>query len=223
MAIEISPPIYHWEPTKLKGKRVMIVGGTHGVGEAVAKMCLDGGARVEVIGLSLNRGLDCRQHLFNVVDSPETADRLIVGADYVFNNIGAIWRGLIAETPRGIVQHLLKVNIETMFLLNQYAITSGVGVVVNMSSRPIFREYATWSLYALTKHALIDLTKAASEESKTKFYAFCPSRMDTKFRDSIYPDEDKNTRMTPDEAAKVIVTLFNGKNPSGKHYWVRRA
>lgn len=221
MDIACNPPIYFWDKPRLRGKNVLIVGGTHGVGAATAKLCLSYGAKVSVVGLSNNPSIKCQQYIFDVASTPTAVFPLTQYQDYILNNIGMISRGMIVGTTRNMVHRMLLVNVEIMFLLTQYALQSSAKVVVNMGSRPVFSANKEWSLYAMTKHAIIDLTRAADEESDKKFYAFCPSRMDTKFRDSVLPNEDKSTRLPPEEAAKYVVTLFNGKNPTG-HYWVRR-
>jgi NAD(P)-dependent dehydrogenase (short-subunit alcohol dehydrogenase family) len=220
--IAVNPPIYYPEPPKLRGKSVLVVGGTIGVGEAVARRCLSGGAVVTVIGLERNDGLPCEQVIFDVALDPEKSEQYFIGREFVFNNIGMIARNRIKSTPLNQVRQFLRVNVETMFLLTKYSLRHILEVAVNMGSRPVFREYADWSLYAMTKHTIADLTKSAAEEGTQKFYTFSPSRMDTKFRDSVYPDEDKATRLSPEKAAEFIVTLFNGKNPSGTEYWMRR-
>lgn len=220
MSILIEPEIRHNFFPALEGKRVLIVGGTHGIGEAVAKMCMTLGAFVTVVGRTRNQKLDCEQYCLDVTE--ESVEFLMEDQDYIFNNIGMYEKNTILNTKPKVLREVLRTNIETMFRLNQYALWHSPKVVVNMSSRPTLEKYHSWSLYTLTKQAIITITKAAAEESKTKFYAICPSRVDTKFREEYFPGEDKSTRLTPYETAKIIVTLFNGKNPSGQHYWIKK-
>lgn len=218
--IFIQPPVEHTKPPELEGKNVLIVGGTHGIGEAVARKCLSFGANVTVIGRTPNPDLSCNQVLMDVVDNPDV-ESYYQGQHFVFNNIGIYEKNTIADTEPERLREVLKTNVETMFLLSQYSVRHALEAVVNMSSRPTLEKYHSWGLYTLSKQAVITMTQAASEESQTKFYAICPSRVDTRFRDEVFPDEDKNTRLTPQETADVIVTLFNGLNPSGQHYWIK--
>lgn len=219
--VMISPPIEHQELPALKGKRVLIVGGTHGIGEAVARQCMGLGAVVTVIGRTKNPDLDCNQIVHDVVADPEGAEQYFLGTDYVFNNIGIYEKNTIEETSRERLQEILRANIEVMFLLSQYSVRHALEVVVNMSSRPTLEKYHSWGLYTLSKQAVITITQAAAEEAGAKFYAICPSRVDTKFRDEVFPDEDKSTRLTPEETADAIVKLFNGLNQSGSYYWIK--
>jgi len=199
-----------------------VVGGTDGVGFWVARKCLELRAEVEVFGLEHNPNLLCPQHILNVVERVDEVERFYKDKDYVFNNIGMIERNLVSDTPKATVQRFLKVNVETMFMLLQFSVRHVKRVIVNMGSRPELETNRHWSLYTLSKQTIITMTKAAAEENKQKIYAFCPSRIDTKFRDSVFPDEDVKTRLTPEEAADFVVMLFNGKNPSGSHYWYRK-
>lgn len=218
----VSPQLEHKEAPLLRGKQVLVVGGTHGIGEAVARKCLAEGAAVWVIGRTANPNLKCHQILMDVVADPYQAEPFYPGVDYVFNNIGIYEKNTIEDTSQERIQEVLKTNVETMFLLAQFSVRYAKEAVVNMSSRPTLDKYHSWSLYTLSKQAIITITQAAAEEGYQKHYAICPSRVDTKFRDEVFPNEDKSTRLTPDETAGVIVTLFNGLNPSGQHYWVKK-
>lgn len=217
-----QPPIENKEKPDMRGAKVLVVGGTHGIGEAVARQCMELGAVVTVIGRSENPNLECEQIIHDVVEDPEGAEKYFEGASYVFNNIGIYEKSTVDETSRERLQEVLKTNIEIMFLLGQYSVRHALEAVVNMSSRPTLEKYHSWSLYTLSKQAIITMTQALAEEGNQKFYAICPSRVDTKFREEVFPGEDKSTRLSPEETADAITSLFNGKNPSGSHYWVKK-
>jgi 2-C-methyl-D-erythritol 4-phosphate cytidylyltransferase len=217
-----QPEIKHKELPDLTGKKVLIVGGTHGIGASLAQQCLDLGAKVTVIGRTANPELPCAQIILDVIEHLEGIEYYFIGQDYVFNNIGIYEKSTVEATSFERLQEVLKVNLETMFVLAQYSVRHALEVVVNMSSRPTLDKYHSWSLYTLTKQGIITITQACAEEGRQKHYAICPSRVDTQFRDEVFPDEDKSTRLSPDEVAHTIITLFNGQNPSGSHYWIKR-
>jgi len=218
----VKPPIEYKEQPNLIGKKVLIVGGTHGIGEAVARKCIAEGAEVTVIGRTKNLNLDCKQVLGDIVEGIANVEQHFIGKDYVFNNIGIYEKNTVADTSRERLQEVLLTNIEIMYLLAQYSVKHALEVVVNMSSRPTLDKYHSWSLYTLSKQAIITITQACAEEGNQKHYAICPSRVDTSFREEFFPGEDKDTRLTPEETADAIITLFNGKNPNGSHYWIKR-
>lgn len=216
-----KPDIEHRELPQLEGKRVLIVGGTHGIGEALARKCLALGASVTVIGRTPNPELDCEQILHDVVEDPAGVEQYYVGADYVLNNLGIYETAAITDTTPERLREVLRYNLETMFLLAQYSIRHALEAVVNMSSRPTLDSYKNWSLYTLTKQGVITITQASAEEGTQKHYAICPSRVDTRFRDEVFPDEDKSTRLSPEQVADSILWLFNGQNPSGGAFWIK--
>lgn len=221
--VMVKPPIEYKEKPDLKGKKVLVVGGTHGIGEAVARQAIGLGAEVTVIGRTSNPSLPCAQVLMDVIENPDDVEWHMIGKDYVFNNIGIYEKDTVANTSRARLQDVLKINVEIMFLLAQYSVRHALEVVVNMSSRPTLDKYHSWGLYTLSKQAIITITQACAEEGNQKHYAICPSRVDTGFREEFFPGEDKDTRLTPEETADAIITLFNGKNPNGSHYWIKRA
>lgn len=220
--IFIQPSIKETSIPDLSGKRLLIIGGTHGIGESLATLAIDLGAQVTVVGRTVNPELDCTQVLLDVDEHIDDLEPLFEDKDYVFNNIGIYEKNTIEATSRDRLQEVLRVNIEIMFLLTQYSVRHALGVVVNMASRPTLEKYHSWGLYTLSKQAVITITQAAAEESSAKFYAVCPSRVDTRFRESVFPGEDKATRLSPEEVARVILTLFNGSNPTGSHYWLKK-
>lgn len=220
--LQCRPELEYRDYPVLYKKNMLIVGGTHGIGEALARQAMSYGANVTVVGRTRNENLDCTQILHDVVEEPMGIEWLYDGQDYVFNNIGIYEKNTIIDTSRARLQEVLRTNIETMFILSQYSIEHALKAVVNMSSRPTLDKYHSWSLYTLSKQAIITMTQAAAEEGKQKHYAICPSRVDTKFREEFFPGEDKKTRLSPDQTADVILKLFNGKNPNGQHYWIKQ-
>jgi 2-C-methyl-D-erythritol 4-phosphate cytidylyltransferase len=225
MSVTISPSVEVKEIPILLEKNVVIIGGTSGIGLSVAKMCVNMGAYVTVIGRHINTELATKgvaQIIMDVYQNREGIGEILKYADYVFNNVGFYYKGTIRETtPEKFTEVVAKnttisYEITRLCLLNMKS-----GVLVNMSSRPTLDSYHSWSAYTLAKQAIITLTKAAAEESDIKCYSVCPSRVDTKFREALFPREDKKTRLDPSEVAILVLTLFNGLNESGSHYWIK--
>ena len=222
MSVFLEPKLKEEEIPNLKGKKVIVVGGTHGMGAEVAKMCKDLGAKVIVFGRTKNPSLDVPQVSLDVMK--ENISPYFSGVDYVFNNVGKYYKGTIQETDVQQFQDILDHNLVITYYLTRQAMKgmNKGGVLVNMASRPTLANYHSWSAYTLAKQGVITLTKSAAEEGDVKAYSVCPSRVDTKFRDEVFPDEDKNTRLSPKEVAELVVKLFNGKNPNGEHYWIKK-
>lgn len=230
--ISIVPKLEKIELPKLKNKNVLIIGGTHGIGLATAKLCRKEGAFVAVIGRTQAKTKDTRiyQGIFDVMDTPKKVlesyfTQYPGGVDYCLMNIGLYYKGEISKTSLKKFREILEVNLvktfEVMKMAGKYM--NNNGVFITMSSRPTLEKYHSWSAYTLAKQGVITLTQALAEEQpRFKSYAVCPSRVDTKFREAIFPNEDKNTRLSPQEVARLIVTLFNGQNTTGNYYWIKK-
>lgn len=217
-------PKYKQHPN-LKEKNVLIVGGTDGIGKELALLCHFAGAKVITIGRHRDETLaenGIPQVIEDVLKHPERIEPLYIGSDYVLNNIGMYYRGSIEETSADTFRRVLEANLIITHILTGYALKHmDGGVLVNMASRPTLEKYKDWSAYTLAKQGVITLTQAAAEEGNLNCYAVCPSRVDTKFRDELFPDEDTDLRLSPESVAELIYYLFNGLNESGKYYWIK--
>jgi 3-oxoacyl-[acyl-carrier protein] reductase len=229
--IQITPSInrkYQQLPD-MTGKSVLINGGTRGIGYELAKLCDEQGACVFVVGRDTPENFEFPVFEINLFESDEIMDMdfEFSGIDYVFNNIGLYEKSTIMGTNIDRWKMVVDANLMSQFLLTQMALRhiSDNGVIVNMASRPTLEKYHSWSTYTLCKQGVITLTKAAAEEGEYRglhAYAICPSRVDTEFRDSVFPDEDKKTRLSPLEVATTIMWLFNKQLPNGEHYWIKK-
>lgn len=223
MSVFLQPEILSPGPPDLIGKRVLVVGGTHGIGARVASGAHALGATVVTVGRTpgIDLSPEITQVFTNVVENPEGIESLYYGADYVFNNIGMYAMGRIDQTPRSRVREVLSTNVETMHTLIALSILHASQVAVHMASRPTLEKYENWALYTLSKQAVITMTQAAAEEGAQKHYAIAPSRVDTKFRDDLFPNEPKSSRLSPDAVAIAVLRLFAGIDPSGQAYWIK--
>lgn len=218
----IKPELINTDNPDVNGKNILIVGGTHGVGMELAKMCHEWGGKVIVIGKTRNNDIGHIPQITMDV-TKESPEYLFKRADFVFNNIGQYYKGTIKETDVDKFMEIVENNLRVTYELTRYALMyMKRGVLVNMASRPELEKYHSWSAYTLAKQGIITLTKSASEEGEIKAYAVCPSRINTKFRDELFPEEDLETRLSPKEVAELIFKLFNGKNPTGQHYWIKK-
>lgn len=223
MSVFLKPKLNNNEIPNLTNKRVLIVGGTHGMGLELAKMCNDLGAYVVVIGKTNNKDIPESILQINCDIFRSSIVHLINKVDYCFNNIGLYYKGTIEETRTEVFKKIIDKNLIISYKITKLALKhmNKGGVLVNMASRPTLDSYHSWSAYTIAKQGIITLTKSASEEGNLKCYAICPSRVDTKFRDALFPDENIKTRLKPVDVAETILKLFNGKNPNGEAYWIK--
>src|SRR6201995_1601287 len=84
--------------------------------------------------------------------------------DCLDNNVGLGSKGTVVEETEGNWAHVMRVNVDTMFLTCKHAIpamirTAGGGAIVNISSISALRPRGLTS-YSVSKSAVIGLTKA---------------------------------------------------------------
>lgn len=226
--IHIEPDISleFQELPDMTGKKVFVAGGTRGMGLEVAKLCRGLGAEVTVSGRH-EADLDFPYIRADLTKEEQIAEayKSVGKVDFVFNNVGMYEKADILDTTPERWREVIDYNLNSMFYLTQHGLRNlnPDGVIVNMSTRPTLEHYKGWSAYTISKVGIITLIQAAAEEHpEFKSYAVCPSRVDTSYRDALYPDEDKTTRLSPQEVAKTVGFLFNGKLPTGSFYWIKK-
>ena len=200
-------------------KRVVITGGTGGIGQAVVELFAAEGARVlfsdhsekdcgDYCNALAARGMetsylagDLRDKSYCEALIAETVERF-GGIDILVNNAGVIPRGTILETSDDMWFNALDVNLTSVFFLCRAAIPqmqrNGGGAIVNTSS--------TWGLYpgpghlayCTSKAALAALTKNLARDHAgdgIRVNAVCPNEVNTPMlrtgfaRRGINPDD----------------------------------
>jgi NAD(P)-dependent dehydrogenase (short-subunit alcohol dehydrogenase family) len=166
------------ESTEFRGKRVLVTGGTQGIGEAIVNRLRQGGARVITTARTVPREGQSDRFIQADVSTREGVDHVIRttldrlgGLDILINSVGG------SSAPSGGALALTDDDWQRTFDLNLYSavrldrgflpamLKQGSGVIVHVSSiqrtLPLFE--ATLA-YAAAKAALTNYSKGLSKE-----------------------------------------------------------
>lgn len=186
--------------TRLKGKRIIVVGAATGIGKSVAKACVDAGAKVVIADLNEEAGQVAADAIgagFAACDvsSEQSVQAMIAsavselgGLDGLVNNAGLQRAGPIAETSVADWDALMSVNIRGVFLATREAIphlkAAGGGSIVNTASLAAKRGGPGIGAYAASKGGVMAFTTATALElagAGIRANSVCPGFIDTPF------------------------------------------
>ena len=224
---------------RFDNKRVLITGGTSGMGLAGATRIILEGGSVIVTGLNPDRIDRSRrafgdrgQVLANDAADPSSVAMLVEaandagGLDGLWLNAGYAALGAPEEVDADVFDRMMSVNVRGPMLqlaaLSDH-LKSGASVVVTSSSST-YEGAATTGLYAATKGALVAMARSwatALAPRSIRVNVIVPGPIDTNFRHFL-PDDAKRgfedfvvgqvplgRPGTPDEAAAVALFLLS--------------
>ena len=204
---------------RLDGKTAIITGATGGIGEATAKLFLDEGASVMLVGRSADKLRETRERLVdfeNVADfvadaADETATQAAVeatvetfgGVDILVANAGT--EGKFAPIESLAVsefESVLRTNVIGVWLAMKYCVEPmkqrGRGSIIALSSIAGMIAAPTMAPYIASKHAVFGLVKTAALElaaSGIRVNAIGPGPIDNRMINSLA------SQFSPDDAA----------------------
>jgi 3-oxoacyl-[acyl-carrier protein] reductase len=187
----------------LTGKRVLISGGTSGIGLATARRFLEENARVFVAGRDPDKvdravtdlaplgdigGLACDvSREADVAALVGAAEQALGGIDVLINNAGTSRRAAFLDITAEQWDRIIEINLRGMFLLAQAVsrrmVAEGTrGVILNMASTNALGGEADLAHYNASKGGVLLLTKTMAVElgrHGIRVNALCPGYIRT--------------------------------------------
>lgn len=212
----------------MKGKQVLLTGGTGGLGLGVTPAVLAQGADVTIPYRSLKdverlKGIlspaDIARIKFipaNLQDeaSVEQLINSMMRVDVLIHLVGGFSMGKTHEYSFDSWKHEFELNLNTTFLTCKYSLKrmleNGYGRIVTVSSRAGVEPAGQLAAYSAAKAGVIALTKAIADETKgTNITAntVLPSVIDTPTNRQAMGAENADKWVKPESIAEVICFL----------------
>jgi len=211
----------------------LVTGASRGIGKAIAE-ALAPSHSLLLVGRSVDRlaavtdqclQLGAAEVVPLAADlSESTASDVIAGQvkdrfgrlDVLVNNAGIAVTRVFGEYTSQDWESVMAVNARTPFFLTQALLPllrkPPVSWIINIASAVAKRGYASQSLYAASKHALLGMTKSIARDlagSGIRVHALLPGGVDTPMIREIRPDIDVEALIRPAEVGGVILSLLS--------------
>ncbi len=220
----LDPALEPVPARSLRDARVLVIGGTNGIGAAIAAAAAADGARVEVDGRS--RGLDVRDGTAVEARIADVAARM-GGLDHVICTAGVLRLGAVAERSAEELVEIIDVNFTgTLHVARSaypYLRDSG-GSLTAFASSSFTRGRPNYVAYSASKAAVVNLVQGLAEEwadDGIRVNAVSPERTDTPMRRVAFPDEARTGLLTTPEVAAATLRLLRS-NLTGQVLDVRQ-
>ncbi len=216
----------------MKGKVVLVAGGTGGLGKAVSLAFLQAGAQVavtyvnevELAGLQSAASESSGSLGAYKVDVTDEAsiEAMVQSAattygriDILVNTIGGYAGGLkLWETDPKILERMLDLNLRSGYVLSRHVVPVMLkqqsGAIVNIAAKAAVDHSAGASAYAASKAAAVAMMDCLAEDLKgsgVRVSSILPSIIDTPANRNAMPNADFSKWPKPEEIARVILFL----------------
>jgi NAD(P)-dependent dehydrogenase (short-subunit alcohol dehydrogenase family) len=169
----------------LRGKTAVIVGGSSGIGNAIAHDFQESGARVAIAARTATKVQEATERLQEtdpaargyVVDAvhPEEIDRLVASVLAEFGPVDILVacqgttilkpaEEVMPEEYDGIMQTNLRSVFFTCTRFGRHMLARGSGSIVTIASLAAHRGWPLASVYAASKHGVVGVTKTLAAE-----------------------------------------------------------
>jgi NAD(P)-dependent dehydrogenase (short-subunit alcohol dehydrogenase family) len=216
----------------LSGLRVLVTGGTSGLGLALVRELVRSGARVAFVARGgerverLTRDLAGTHGIVGDVSAKSDIHQIALqalgelgGLDIVVNNasdLGPTPLALLGDTDCEDLERALATNLVGPFRLTKALLGAlsasareGRGaVILNVSSDAAINAYPTWGAYSASKAGLHHLSRIWDAELASegiRVLSVDPGDMDTPMHALAVPDADPSTLKQPDVAAHELL------------------
>lgn len=214
-----SPTTIDAYAEQLRGRTVVIFGGSYGIGHDIGGLMRQFGARVFCFS---------RSQTGTYVESPDDVRAALEKAhdetgriDFVVNTAGMLSTGSLAETDAATVDEMIGVNYIAPVMIARQSIQylrENRGQLLLFTSSSYTRGRAGYSLYSSSKAAVVNLTQALADEWAplgVRVNCINPERTATPMRTRAFGDEPPGTlldsRVVALNSVDVLISDITGQ------------
>jgi 3-oxoacyl-[acyl-carrier protein] reductase len=210
---------------RLEDARILVTGGSAGIGAAIAARAAERGARVVINGRDPERlaATAARLGIEGVQgDVGEDAERIVAdgvralgGLNVLVNNAGWGRRMRLEELDPEVFERMWRTNVLGAAMMARHALphlrAAGGGTIVNMASTAARRGYAAGSAYASTKFGLAALSQCWAAELRpedVRVIQINPSEIQTGFGGRDAEREPDPKKLVADDVAHATLAAI---------------
>jgi 3-oxoacyl-[acyl-carrier protein] reductase len=213
----------------VKGKNIIITGGSLGIGKETARTLVNKGANVLITGRSESRLIEAKRYTgakiieFDISDHENISDNarkcidILDGrVDVLINNAGIGVRRSVEELNIEDFLKVFNVNVFGLALFTKeivpHMIKESYGTIINIGSTASIKGYKNGSIYSSSKFAVRCLTQCWQAELRPHNIRVCqvnPSEVTTAFGNSERVErENVDNKLTSKEISHSIISAI---------------
>jgi 2-C-methyl-D-erythritol 4-phosphate cytidylyltransferase len=198
----------------LDGTRILVIGGTSGIGRSIADEAVRLGASAIVEGRST--GLDVREAA--AVDARvAAAAKRLGGLDHVVVTAGILRLGPLAGTSAAALAEVIDVNLTGTMNVAGAAfrhLEATRGSFTAFASSSFTRGRPDYVAYSASKAGVVNLVQGLAEEwaaSGVRANVISPERTDTRMRAEAFPNESREGLLAARDVAHATLRLIESE------------
>lgn len=216
----------------LNTAKVIITGGSTGIGYETAKQLISKGAKVVICSRNKSEIENAAQEIGAIglqadISNEEDvkalfkqANEKLGGLNVLINNAGIGYLAPLIETSEADFSRIWETNVKGAFLVGKeaanYFIAQNEGNIVNISSTAGQKGFATGTAYCASKFAVSAMTecwRAELRKNNIRVMQVNPSEVVTPFGTKLgYEAQNVDSKLKPSEIAHTIVSMLEMDN-----------